>query len=294
MKLYKTTLTPISNFATSLKGDTIFGQICWGIYYGFGKEKLSNLLSSYDDNPFLIVSDGFAKDYLPKPKMPSYLLGENAEEKKINRKKIWLKLDELKKGEFSKAKTDKKINNIDKSDIIIRNSINYQGFHTQKGFDPYGVEEFVFGEKDIYFLLDEKKLKLNELEKVFDLVSKMGYGKDTTIGKGRFKYSKFKEVDNFFGNSNYFMSLSPFSPQNIECKNIYYEPFTKFGKFGLDRAYKNGFKKPLLLADTASVIEFEEAKNYKYLGLAIKGISNIHKDSIHQGYSIVVPIGVKK
>jgi CRISPR-associated protein Csm4 len=294
MQLYKTTITPTSNFATPLKGDTLFGQICWGVYYSLGKKRLSKLLQEYKNRPFLVVSDAFAKGYLPKPKMPSYLLGEESDEKKKNRKKIWLRLNELKSGKYNQAKTNKELMTIEHTDdIVMHNSINYQGFHTKKGFDPYGEREFILEENDIYLLLDNKQLKLDELENAFDLVSQMGYGKDTTIGKGRFTYSRFKEVNNFFGDSKYYMSLSPISPQGLECKNIYYDPFTKFGKFGLNRAYKNSFKKPILLADTATVIEFQDKEYYQFLGQEVSGLSNIYKDTIHQGYSIVVPIEVK-
>lgn len=296
MKLYKATINPTSNFASSLKGDTLFGQICWGILYSLGKKKLTELMENYKDknsDPFLIVSDGFPKGYLPKPKMPSKLLNENSENKKVNRKKIWLKFDELKNGEYSKAKTDKEIKNCDKSSMIIHNSLNYKTFHTHQGFDPYGVEEFYYDEKDIFFLLDERQLTLEELKKAFDLVSQMGYGKDTTIGKGRFKFDEFKEfkIDN---NSKYFMTLSPFSPEDLVCKNLYYEPITKFGKFGAKRANKNAFKKPIIMANTASVVIFENEKKCKYIGKHIDKISDLYKDSIHQGYSIVIPIGVKK
>ncbi len=51
-------------------------------------------------------------------------------------------------------------------------------------------------------MLDETQLELEELDKAFKLVSNMGYGKDTTIGKGRFIYSSFDEVKNFNGKSN--------------------------------------------------------------------------------------------
>jgi len=82
MKLYKTTITPTSNFATTLKGDTLFGQICWGIFYSLEEKRLKELLKNYKENPFLVVSDGFREGYLPKPKMPSYLLKEDPEEKR--------------------------------------------------------------------------------------------------------------------------------------------------------------------------------------------------------------------
>jgi len=295
LKIYKTTISPISNFATPLKGDTLFGQMCWGIFYTQGKNRLKELLSTHKKTPFLIASDGFAKGFLPKPKIPSHLLRENLEDKKKNRKKIWLKIEELKQGEFQKALDPRELNLQDKENIIIRNSLDYMEFHTKKGhFGPYGERELFLREKDIYFLIDENKFSFEELYKAFKFISEIGYGKDTTIGKGRFKFSSFKNVTSIFlAKSKYFMSLSPFSPHKMDIENIYYEPFTRFGKFGLERAYKNAFKRPILLADTASVVEFrKQIDNPLYFGKSIEGISKIYKDTLHQGYSISIPIGV--
>ena len=291
MNLYKTTILPESNFATTLRGDTLFGQMCWSIKYAFGEERLKELLQTYETAPFLVVSDGFVGDYLPKPKMPSILLGEESEEKKINRKKIWLTLEQLQSGKFVDAKTDKEVKNSDKDIVTMHNSINYKSFTTSDNgsFAPYGEKEFSISKKDIYFLIDDSQFSLDELKIAFEQLSLSGYGKDTTIGKGRFRFGDFKEIK-INNASKTFMSISPFSPQGIECKEIYYEPFTRFGKFGGDRAFKNAFKKPILMADYASVVHFEEVQKLQYIGSAIKNISDVHPDTVHQGYSIVIPI----
>lgn len=291
MKLYQTTISPKSNFATTLRGDTLFGQMCWSIKYTLGEERLKELLSSYEKSPFLVISDGFVSGYLPKPKMPSQFLAEESEDKKINRKKLWLTLEQLQSGKFSDALTDEKVNNHDKSISTMHNSINYKSFTTSNdgSFAPYGEKEFSIGKKDIYFLLDEMQFSLDELKKCFEQLSLSGYGKDTTIGKGRFEFEGFEEVKTKVS-SKTFMTLSPMSAQGIECKEIYYEPFTRFGKFGGDRAFKNAFKKPILMAESASVVHFEEVKELHYIGNAIKNISDVHPDAVHQGYSIVLPI----
>ena len=295
MRLYKIPITPTSNFATTLRGDTLFGQMCWAIFYKFGKEKLENLLDGYREGkkPFLVVSDAFAKGYLPKPKIPSRFLNEKSEDKKINRKKLWLTLDELITGAYSKARQDKEVDSTDKSSVNIHNALNYKTFHTGDGFDPHGLTVTHLGDKDIYFLLDDSQLSFNEFKEVLKLISEMGYGKKTTIGKGRFEYNEDEieaiELDN---SSKTFMTLGSFSPKGLECKNIYYDPFTRFGKFGASRAYKNAFKKPILLADVSSVLEFDELQEHQYLGRAISGLSDIpeYSDTVHQGYSIVVPL----
>jgi len=288
MRLYKTTIIPKSNFSTPLKGDTLFGQLCWAIRFVFGKKRLEELLSDYDKDPFLIVSDGFASGYLPKPKMMSELLGENVSDKKINRKKLWLTQKELRKGEYHKARTDKEIKNIDKEDIIVRNSINYK-MDTTNGekFSPYGVKELSFSNKDIYFLLG-LDFDFKDLGKCLEFVAKSGYGKDSTIGKGRFEFALLEEI-NKGSISDTYMSLSPFVVHNLQCEEIYYEPFTRFGKSGANRAFKNPFKKPLIFADYGAVIKFDKKIDIEYIGKAVTDIST-YKDIVHQGYSIVLPI----
>lgn len=288
MQLYKTTITPTSNFITSLKGDTLFGQICWAIRYRYSEERLEELLKEYETKPFLIVSDGFASGYLPKPTLPSSLLNENSDEKKQNRKKIWLTLEQLKDGKYNKAITNEEASNIDKTEAIVRNSINYKTSTTGgDGFDPHSEIEQSLSKKDIYFLSDDNFSKDN-LNETLKLVSQIGYGKDSSTGKGRFEIDSIEliELDN---NSKTFITLSPFVADDIKCKNIFYEPFTRFGKSGADRANKNPFKKPILMANSGAVIEFDSKENFQYIGKAIKNIST-YDDIVHQGYSILLPL----
>ncbi len=288
MRLYKTTITPTSNFATPLKGDTLFGQMCWAIVFASNKDKLEALLSDYETNPFLIVSDPFAVGYLPKPTAPSIHLNEDISLKKENRKKIWLTLEQLINGQFNNAKSDKDAVNQDENETVIRNSINYKTSTTgSDGFDPYGEIEFSFSKKDIYFLIGDN-FTTDDLTRTLQIVSEMGYGKDATIGKGRFRFSALEKID-LNTNSTTYMALSPFTPNDLQCKDIFYEPFTRFGKIGASRVSTNPFKKPIVLADSGAVIQFQETQNIQYLGKAIKNIST-YKDVVHQGYSIVVPI----
>jgi len=296
MKLYRVPITPTSDFVTKLKGDTLFGHICWAIFYHFGQERLSNLLEAYakeEQRPFLVVSDAFPSGYLPKPKMPSRLLGEKSEEKKLNRKKTWLTFQELLNGAYTKAKSDKEIENSDRSDVTIHNALNYKTFHTGEGFDPHSLAISHLGKKDVYVLLDDSQLSFNDFVEVFTLLGSMGYGKKATTGKGRFSFRKEEikaiEVEK---RSKVFITLSPFSPKGVGTDTMFYEPFTRFGKFGGERAYKNAFKKPILLADTASVVVFDEVQERQYLGRAVTGLSDIpeYSDTVHQGYSIVLPL----
>lgn len=288
MKLYKTTFTPISNFATTLKGDTLFGQICWAIRYTFGNEKLESLLSNYETSPFLIVSDGFAKNYVPKPSLPSKFLGENNDLKKENRKKIWLKIDDLQNGFYSNAKKDDEAENSDKIEAIVKNSLNYKTFTTDDSgaFAPFSENEFSLSPKDVYFLVDDN-FSFDELNQTIKTLSLMGYGKNASIGKGFFEFSDFQEII-LRDNSKTFMTLSPSVLENQSIKENFYEPFTRFGKHGAG-LNANPFKKPILMANSGAVVVFENSYEKAYIGKAIKGHSSF-ENAVHQGYSIIIPI----
>ncbi len=292
MTLYKTTITPKSNFTTPLKGDTLFGQICWAIRYTFGEQRLSELLKEYEEKPFLIVSDGFASGYLPKPTMPSRLLGEDSELKKENRKKVWLTLEDLQSGNFQNAKTDGEVGYIFKEMATIKNSINYLTFGTDDGgkFAPYALMEAKFSKQDVYFLLSDE-LRLSELDRAIGLISQCGYGKRASIGKGMFEYDAFEQVSTR-RESNAFMVLSPTVVDAEKFKELYYEPFTRFGKHGGALAHVNPFKNPLLMADSGGVVLYDEVCEKEYIGRAVSGHS-VNANTIHQGYGILIATEIK-
>lgn len=65
MKTYEITIKPLSGFGTPLKGDTIFGHICWQAAYDdklFGNS-IERLLADYETNPFLVISSAYPKLY---------------------------------------------------------------------------------------------------------------------------------------------------------------------------------------------------------------------------------------
>lgn len=80
MKTYEISIKPLSGFGTPLKGDTLFGHICWQAAY---KEELfgmniDRLLADYATNPFMVVSSAYPKlnnGYaLKRPDMPLDML----------------------------------------------------------------------------------------------------------------------------------------------------------------------------------------------------------------------------
>lgn len=103
MKTYAITIKPLSGFGTPLKGDTLFGHICWQAAYDetlFGK-KIDALLADYAANPFLVVSSAFPKlenaYALRRPHLPMQMIFGSSEESNCEKIK---KRKELKEKEW--------------------------------------------------------------------------------------------------------------------------------------------------------------------------------------------------
>jgi len=65
LKTYKIRIKPLSSFGTPLKGDTLFGHICWQAAYreGLFGSSIEALLDDYALNPFLIISSAYPISY---------------------------------------------------------------------------------------------------------------------------------------------------------------------------------------------------------------------------------------
>lgn len=290
MKLYKTTLTPQSHFVTTLKGDTLFGQLCWSIAHLFGSDRLTQLLENYDTSPFLVVSDALAPGYLPKPSLPGSMLGESADEKKRNRKRVWLAAKSLKDGRYTDAKSDREVGNNEELLTQVHNSLNYKSFNTDgEAFAPYSSNEYRFSSKEVYCLVDETRFSLEELQQVFEFMGAYGFGKESSIGKGRYVISEFQAAS-LQNEGQTFMTLGPAVLEGGNFESCSYDTFVRFGKHGASRAHTNAFKRPLLMADRAAVVKYDTSQQIDFIGKAVHGISPAYPDTVHQGYAIVTAI----
>ena len=85
MKLYQLTIKPLTPFGTPLKGDTIFGHLCWQAAYDSGLlvGGLERWIEKYDTDPFAVCSSAFpllveeevgVNIALPRPQLPLSLL----------------------------------------------------------------------------------------------------------------------------------------------------------------------------------------------------------------------------
>lgn len=284
MELLTLKVTPLSHFGTLPKGDTIFGQIV--AYFFLNRD---NTFENYlNEEPKLIVSDMMPYGYVYKPNLPLDCFKSNNDkevDKKDMRKRKFISLENLQKGNLELCE---KVEFIDEF-VTIKNSINRTTFTTDSGdFAPYGVDEKVFFKELWMFILVDASIK----DKVLDTIrqiGKYGFGKDGNLGKGNFDIEivehLIEDID-----SKYFLSISPTILKDKNIINSQYEPFTRFGKYGLSNAHTNAFKKPTLMADSSSVVKLKEKKQY-FGDCANNGAKD--KPSFLQGYSIAIPFNIK-
>jgi len=241
----------ITPFISELQSDTIFGHFAWGLRYK-DENKLNLLMQKFENEPFIIFSDAFLKDFLPKPFFSSFLSDCNELEyvkqvkksKYIQKDKFFENINNLSSNKVFEIIKNQEINSNLKVSITQKNSINRFTNLVEEGL--YTIKEkFNKDEYEIYFKYKSDLITKKEIEEIFEDISKIGYGKDRSTGKGRFKFRidwNFKEKNYFIDKKRFYLNLSTcfYNPKNMVL--IYGKTITKFpkaGSFYSNEPYKN-------------------------------------------------------
>jgi CRISPR-associated protein Csm4 len=311
MNAYRITLTVQSAFATTLKGDTLFGQLCWAIRNRFGEARLTELLAGYTDNkPFAVVSDAFPQGYFPLPKLPGcyYQTLGNADRKTI-KKLSWLPEEALQQplvqwlqeSVGATPTSGLKTTSLSEKRPQPHNTINRQTNTTgEVGFAPYNIEQewFVPGLRwDLYLVLDTVHLSIEDCQQCLVDIGDFGFGKDASIGMGKFAVEAFQQQALPAQKAaNACLTLAPCAPQGLgfDTQRSFYQLFTRFGRHGDIAVHQKGkpFKNPILLAQTAAVLSTNPPK-FGFIGQGLGGNGELSKTleaTVHQGYAPVIGI----
>ncbi|MEN9372589.1 MAG: hypothetical protein RIR79_141 [Pseudomonadota bacterium] len=312
MQIYRFILRPLTAFGTPLAGDTLFGQLCWTLRHQLGNTRLTELLQGYTEGrPFAVVSDAFPTGHIPLPNVQSKLWEKDAQnDRKALKKKRWLPVDSL-SAPFPQwqaaAKSDKDIspnNKAQEERAQPHNTINRMTGTTGEGaFAPYSMSQIWFAPDmrfDVVVVLDETRLGLEELTKALKTIGQTGFGRDASIGLGKFVLEgdaipvQWHKVEQ----PNSYLTLAPCAPQGLGFCPVRstYQVITRFGRHG-DAAVQSGnpFKRPVLLAKAGGVFWAESVdSNCSFIGQGLGGnenpISEVMKETVQQGYSPVIPI----
>lgn len=303
MKTYRFTLQIESAFGTPLVGDSLFGQICWAIVNRYGQARLTDLLKGYlEQQPFLVVSDAFPTGYLPLPLLPSRYWKESNEDRKVLKKKQWLAVEDFQQpfAEWqSLAKSAKDVLTTIEQDHF-HNTLDRQTSTTGMGeqFAPYSMSQIWYKEKqqlDLYCVIDETRFTLQELEQVLNDIGVFGFGRDASIGLGKFSVLNVEKAAFMFEEANSYLTLANSAPQNLglDKTNSYYQLHTRFGRHGnLMALHQSPFKKPIILAKLGAVLTPLNWQETLFLGNGLANVSETQPEAVHQGYAPVFSLKI--
>jgi len=205
-------------------------------------------------------------------------------------------------------KTGKDIKGTDSKNFITtfsqsHNKINRLTSTTSaEGFAPFAVEQHVFfpeSELVIFAGIDDTVINISQIKECLEMIGKCGFGKDASTGLGRFDVLGTTEIDlTNMGNDspNACYTLSPCVPEKDMFSNMFFTPFTRYGRHGDVLAKSaNPFKNPVIMADEGGIFKpkSKEMFHKHYIGTAVTNISKTEPKSVAQGYSLYIPVNVE-
>ncbi len=312
MPTYRFTIRPLSALGTPLAGDTLLGQLCWTLRHQLGNQALTALLEGYTQGqPFAVVSDALPHGHVPLPSLPSSAWQTSAgSDRKLLKKKRWLPFASVRE-QLSNwqqlAASDAELGKAQER-AQPHNTINRQTGTTGTGmFAPYTMRQIWLKPGsllDIVVVLDESRLPLAQLHAALAYMGAQGYGRDASIGLGKFELAG--DAQNVTwpvpsqGHANAWLTLGPCAPQGLGFCPVrsHWNSLTRFGRHG-DVAVQSGqpFKRPVLLAKAGSVFWPERLDpNSGFIGQGLGGaaapVSLAMPETVHQGYAPAVPIHI--
>ncbi|MCG6659395.1 CRISPR-associated protein Csm7 [Halomonas campisalis] len=314
MSRYRLTIEPLTAFATPLKGDTLFGQLCWTLRHLNGLETLTACLAGYGKGrPFLVVSDALPHGFLPRPTLPAHLIGFNmadASNRKAAKRRQWL--PESKSGEPLETWHQHLVACGHQDDGKVpaphleeqsHNTINRLTNTTGTGqFAPYSrsVSHYAPGTRlDLYVVLDDR-LEVATLKQLMARCGQQGFGKEATTGLGKFRVVSCEALPEP-ASARHWLTLGPCVPAADTEENdawvareSFYSLHVRFGRHG-DLAAVSGqpYKNPVIMAQTGALMTRHAPAALTWVGTGLGGngeLSRALPETVHQGYAPAVPV----
>jgi len=306
MQTLQATLAPRSAFGTPMKGDTLFGQLCWALRNRQGEARLIGLLDGYTaGRPFAVVSDALPAGHLPRPAWPGHCFNAPAAtDRKVAKKRVWLPVEHaatpLADWLVHCRSAHEMPGGAPQSHPHPHNAIDRRSGTTGEGFAPYSLTRHWYGEGtrlDLWIALDETRLSSAELEQALTDIGELGFGRDAGIGLGRYRLEALAAAAlPAQSDANAWLTLAPCAPQGLrwDTARSFYTVFTRFGRHG-DAGVHSGrpFKAPVLLAQTGALLTPAEFIPQAFTGQGLGGDGSLSKAisaTVHQGYAPVVAL----
>ncbi|MCS6952948.1 MAG: hypothetical protein RMK57_14750 [Bryobacterales bacterium] len=302
---YLVRLEPQSAFGTPLHSGTLFGHLCWAWRHKDGEESLGQWLAGLRRDPFLI-SDGMPAGWLPRPELPAPVERPRSVKEAERFKRAW-KRRWMRRETFLKVRAALSPRTLLEALLTEQEEEERAGGARARWFRlaraPHNTINRLTGrtpEVGGLFFLDELwpeegckaevwmrcSLERSVLEELFQIVSVLGYGRDASAGRGRFKCGVEPAPGDVLGGDwprRMSLSHGTLTPNMREAR---YRLRTHYGKLGsLWATGGDPFKYPLtLLAPGAT---FRPADGGPY-GELLEGVHPDKPGVVHNGWHLTV------
>jgi CRISPR-associated protein Csm4 len=292
--------------ATPPYSPTLFGHFCWTLRLRRGEESFSQWLGGLEQNP-LILSDAMPSGYVPVPLLappPRTEAGakspgpDQAQTEKKLARRAWLRRDDFLalRGELDSARLRARLAaSPDADDDLIEQRIAHNQINRLTGTTPaagglYFVDEFWPDPRsehawDIYVRSD---LASAELLDIFETMGRHGFGRDATLGRGRFDVVDLVEQPDLAQHrGNRWVSWSR-GCAGGGTGAPRYRLYTHYGKLGgLWAAGPSPFKYPVTLWKPGATFAGEQ--NAGPFGRLLRGVHPSRPEVIHNAWHFAIP-----
>jgi CRISPR-associated protein Csm4 len=198
-------------------------------------------------------------------------------------------------------RTNRYSHKISSFSVQYHNTINrLTGTTGEDAFAPYGSLNYCYAPGTrlaIFVGIDENVTGIDEVSEGMGKIGASGFGRDASTGMGKFKVVECKEIQLASlgcDNPNALYTLAPCVPERGAFEKSYFSMFTRFGCHGESLAKsRNPFKNPVIMADEGAVFKPHDmgaTLQRPYIGRGIGAISLAEPATIHQGYSLYIPV----
>ena len=301
MNLYKIKLKILTPSATPWQSDTLFGHICWQVALGKWEQSIKDFLEPFlNGEPSFVLSDGFPDGLLPRP-MQSRTEGKHrfdnlnnySTAKELNKAKYLAYNDFINvcRGQPLSGSPVPEI--WSKKEIlhaaIDRNTGTTSGEGSLYQTEVIYLEEQSFRDIINIYLLCKSEWK-DKVVELLNQVSMVGYGKDKSVGCGRFAIQEIENADELLkaDNQNGFTTLSSYIPSTDDPTRGRWKIRTKRGKLGEGAGGDNPFKTPLIQFEPGAV--FAQDNPDLFYGRMIRDIAPGMPEAVQCCYTIAIPM----
>ncbi|OHE56617.1 MAG: hypothetical protein A2Z47_13320 [Thermodesulfovibrio sp. RBG_19FT_COMBO_42_12] len=184
-----------------------------------------------------------------------------------------------------------------------RNTINRLTGTTGEGrFAPFNIDQDVYypeTELALFIGIDETVTNIDQVREGLERIGDTGFGKDASTGLGRFELGEENEIvlsEMGSESPNACYTIAPCVPEKDTFSEMFFTPFTRFGRHGDVLAKSNNpFKNPVIMADEGGIFipKSHDVFDKPYIGRAVTNVSKAEPQAVTQGYSLYIPVRVE-